>query len=127
MHFWGPANELQQYLFIFIFLAALILFSLWLAFQIYPKVLLYIDEKEISLSFTGNSFFKPEDFSVKINNIIYITPLKITGNDYVVFKTKNPSRKFQLSAPSYKSQEYEEFNIAMNEIREKVNAQNINL
>lgn len=122
MRLYVKTNEWQTYVIIFAFLAVLFLFVIWVVLRIYPKATLYINEKEISLSFTEYSFLKPDDFIVKINDIIYLTPLNINGNDSVVFKTKNPSRKFRLSAPSYKLQEYEEFNIAMAEIREMVNA-----
>jgi hypothetical protein len=118
MRLYAPASELDQYLIIFSFLAVLILFSIWVVLRIYPKATLYIDKKEITLCFNGPGFLKPDDFSVPIHDITYLSPANIVGNDYIVFKTKNPSRKFQLSAPSYKLQEYQEFNIAMNEIRE---------
>jgi hypothetical protein len=122
MRLYVKVNEWQTYVIIFAFLAILFLITIWVVLRIYPKTILYIDKKEISLSFTEYSFLKPDDFSVKIKDITYLTPLKITGNDSVIFITKNPSRKFRLSAPSYNSLEYEEFNIAMTEIREMVNA-----
>jgi hypothetical protein len=122
MHLYVKVNDWQTYVIIFSFLAVLFLFILWVVLRIYPKATLYINENEISLSFTEYSFLKPDDFSVKIKDITYLTPLKITGNDSVVFITKNPSRKFRLSAPSYNSLEYEEFNMAMTEIREMVNS-----
>ena len=122
MHMYGPQKEIQQYVIIFVFLGILILFTLWLVLSIYPKALLYIGEKEITLSFIESGFLKPKDLSVKIADITNMSSYKITGNDYILFTAKNPSRKFQLSALSYNSLEYEEFNIAMNEIRELVNA-----
>jgi hypothetical protein len=120
MRLYVKVNEWQSYIIIFAFLAVLILCILWVVLRIYPKAILYIDKKEISLSFAEFSFLRPDDFSVKINDIIFMSPLKITGNDYVIFKTKNPSRKFHISAISYKTEEIVEFNTAMNEIREMV-------
>lgn len=121
MRLYVKVNVWQTYVIIFAFLALLFLSVIWVVLRIYPNAILYINEKELNLSFTEYSFLKPDDFSVKITDIIYLTPLKITGNDSGVFKTKNPSRKFRLSATSYNPQEYEEFNIAMSEIWEILN------
>lgn len=121
MRFFASSNEWMQYLTIFAFLAAFILFTVWLVLIIYPKAILSVDEKEIKLHFTENTFLKPDDFNVRIGDITYVTPYKIAGNDFIVFKIKNPSRKFQLSAISYNTEEYVGFNTAMNKIRELVN------
>jgi len=121
MQFLQPMNDLQLYLIIFAFLGCIISFSVWLAMRVYPPTLLNISNDEISLSFDPSNFLSPSDFSFKIADITSFTKHDLRGDEYFVFETKNPNRKFQLSAPSYKVEDLVFFSSAMAEISEYLN------
>ncbi len=127
MTLYAPPGDWLQYFIILAFLACVILLALWLVFKVYPKAILSIDENEISLCFGGTGFLQPDDFSVNMKDIIYMTPNEITGNEYIYFKTKNPPRKFYVSARTYNIQEIVEFNTAIAEIRETIDAAKVEL
>ncbi len=113
---------------IFAFLIAVIFLSLWLVLQTYPRALFSINKNEISLSFERSNFLNPSNFSFNVIDIKSFTLGKIGGDEYYVFETRNPSRKFQISASSRQLEDLLSFNEAMVEISEMVNkaAQKVN-
>jgi len=106
---------------IFAFLALVISLSIWLAIKGYPPTVLNISNHEISLSFEPGNFLRPSDFTVNIVDIISCTRKEMGGDEYYVFKTKNPVRTFQLSASSVSLEHLLSFSEAMEEISERVN------
>ena len=120
MHLYAPAGDWLQYFIILIFLACLISFSVWLVFMFNPKGILTVDENEIGICFGGTGWLQPDDFTVRISDITYISPYQVAGNDFVSIATEKPSRRFRLAARSYEIDESVEFNEAISEIRDKV-------
>ena len=106
-------NELEEYFFIFSFLGVLILSTIWLVKNIYPKAIVDIQLDQITIHFQNNNIFSPKNFTFKIADIKSFTPRKIAGTDYLVLETQNPNHKFQLSARSYSEEDYLLFNEMM--------------
>lgn len=112
-------KEWEVWVLIFTFLASLIWFIVWLALMVYPKTVLSINRDDVSLSFDPNNFFSPRDFRFNISDITSFTKHEINGDEYFLFETKNPTRKFQISSYSYEIGNFISFNEAMVEISEK--------
>lgn len=115
-------EEWKLWLIIFIFLGCLISFSIWLALRVYPPTVFKISKKEISLSFAPGNFLSPKDFSFNVSQITSFNSKEIRGDEYFIFETHNPYRKFQISQSSYKVEDFLSFNEAMVEISEQVKA-----
>lgn len=124
MQRYPPHEEWKIWLTIFIFLGAVISLSIWLAVRSYPPTVLSINDNEISLSFDHTKFLSPSDFSFYITDITSFNRREIRGDEYFIFETSNPSRKFQISSASYEVENFLSFNEAMVEISEMVNKQN---
>lgn len=105
---------------IFGFLGIISAFSVWLATRVYPEATLSINNDEVSLRFNPASFLSPTDFTFTIDDITFFTRGSIGGDEYYIITTRNPRRKFQLSASTYKVEDMLLFNQAMVEISEKV-------
>lgn len=111
-------EEWMIWLIIFIFLAVLISFSIWLALRVYPPAVLSINKKEISLSFTPGNIFNPKNFSFNSSQITSFTSKEISGVEYFIIETRNPYHKFQISASTFKVEDFLAFNEVMVEISE---------
>ena len=120
MHQLMPLAEWMQWVSIFGFLGFIILFSVWLAMRVYPPAQLGVNEHQISLKFDPANFLSPTDFTVPIDNITAFTCDEIKGDEYFIIETRNPRRKFQVSASSYTVEDNLLFNEAMVEISERV-------
>ncbi|MCG3166683.1 MAG: hypothetical protein POELPBGB_02463 [Bacteroidia bacterium] len=115
-----PLPEWQLWASIFLFLGIVSAFSVWLATRVYPPATLSINNEQISLKFDSSNFLSPTDFTFSIADITAFTRGDVRGDEYFVFTTRNPRRKFQLSASTYKVEDMLLFNQAMVEISEKV-------
>ena len=113
-------EEWKVWLIIYGFLGMLISLTLWLTFRVYPSTILSINKNEISLSFERTNFISPSDFSFNISDIISFTRRDIGGDEYFLFKTRNPIRKFQVSSSSKSFEDLVSFDEAMLEISEMV-------
>ena len=120
-------EEWKLWLIIFIFLACLISFSIWLALKVYPPTVFSISKNEISLSFDPGNFFSTKDFSFNVAQITSFTSGKISGDEYFIFETRNPHCKFQISPYSYKVEDFLSFNEAMVEISKMVKVESRNI
>ncbi|MCW5908599.1 MAG: hypothetical protein KIS94_12125 [Chitinophagales bacterium] len=116
--------EWAVYAVIFAFLGLLFSFTLWLVLSIYPKALLQIGDDEIYLIFDASNWLHPRDFSIKMNNITYMSAQDAVVTDSVQLKAKNPYRRFRLSARSYNADDYAAFNEAVELLRGKINEVN---
>lgn len=114
-------EEWKIWLIIFTFLGSVISLSLWLVLQTYPRALFSINKNEISLSFERSNFLNPSNFSFNAIDIKSFTLGEIGGDEYYIFETRNPSRKFQVSPSSRQEEDLLSFNEAMVEISEMVN------
>jgi hypothetical protein len=115
-------KEWEVWFIIFAFLACLITFSIWLVIRVYPPAIFSIDKDRISLSFNPGNSLSPTDFSFIISEIKSFTRGEIKGEEYFVFETRNPARKFQISPFSHKVEDLLSFNEAMVEISGMINA-----
>ncbi len=116
-------EEWKVWVIIYVFLGAIIGLSIWLALRLYPKALFCISRDEISLVFNRDNLLAPSDFSFKVAEIIKFKQGTIGDDEYYIFTTQNPSRKFQISASSYKVEDMLDFYEAMAEIGEMVNGE----
>lgn len=114
-------DEWKVWFTIYTFLGAIIGLSIWLALRLYPKALFCISHQEISLVFNRDNLFAPSDFTFNITDISAFKEGIIGTDSYYIFETKNPNRKFQVSAISYKVEDMLDFNEAMADISEMVN------
>ena len=114
-------EEWKVFVIIYAFLGVIIGFSIWLAMRVYPPTTLYINRNEISLVFNRDNLLAPSDFRFKMEDITSFTKGEIRGDEYFIFETCNPSRKFQISASTYKVEDMLDFNEAMAEISEMLN------
>ncbi len=105
---------------IFSFLGIISIFAVWMAKRVYPAATLSIDNEKVSLRFDPSNFLSPVDFTFTIADITSVTLHEIRGDEYYIFVTQNPRRKFQLSASTYSVEDILLFNEAMVEISEKV-------
>ena len=117
-------EEWKIWLIIFVFLGAVISLCLWLVLRVYPPTELNINENEISLSFAHRNFLSPADFSFNVADITSFTRHEIRGDEYFVFETRNPARKFQISPSSDSIDDFLSFNEALTAIGEAVNKVN---
>ena len=115
-------SDWQLWILIFVFLGLLFLFTLWLVLRVYPPTVLEINLDRISLTFLQYNFLSPQSFSFHIADIVDFTLFGENENAFVLFKTKNPSRTFQLSPATKEITDVNEFDLAMQEITEKLNA-----
>ncbi len=115
-----PLSEWQLWTSIFLFLGIIITFSIWLAKRVYPPATLSINNEQISLKFDSSNYLSPADFTFSIADITAFTRGEIRGDEYFVFTTQNPRRKFQISASTYTMEDLLLFNEVMTEISEKV-------
>lgn len=113
-------EEWKVWLIVFTFLGIIISLSVWLALRIYPPTILRINKNEISLLFDPGNFLRPSDFSFKISDIVSITRHQMGEDEYFLFETRNPLRKFQVSSSSKSVEGLLIFNEAMFEISEMV-------
>lgn len=113
-------QEWMLWLIIFGFLGIVISLSMWLVFRVYPLATIIITQNEISLLFKRSGLPGPSDFSIYISDIHSFTRHQIGGNDYFLFETRNPFRKFQVSAASDSLEDIISFYEAMSELGEKV-------
>ena len=116
-------EEWEVWVVIYTFLGAIIGLSVWLVLRIYPKTIFCIRYNEISLVFDHTNLFSPKDFTFNVEDITAFTEGTIRTDSYYIFETQNPSRKFQVSAISYKVEDMLDFNEAMVEISELVNGE----
>jgi hypothetical protein len=114
-------EEWEVWVLIYSFLGIIIGLSLWLAIRSYPKALLCISHQEISLVFNRDNLLAPQDFSFNVADITAFKEGIIGTDSYYIFETKNPHRKFQVSAVSYEVEDMLDFNEAMVKISEMVN------
>lgn len=115
-----PLEEWLLWVSIFGFLGIISAFSVWLATRTYPPATLTINNNQLSLKFDASRFLSPTDFTFSIDDITFFTRGEIRGDEYYTITTRNPRRKFQLSASTYKVEDMLLFNQAMAEISEKV-------
>ncbi len=115
-----PLEEWLLWLSIFGFLGIIGAFSVWMAMRVYPEATLSINNDEVSLRFNASNFLSPTDFTFTIDDITFFTRGTIGSDEYYIITTRNPRRKFQLSASTYKVEDMLLFNEAMVEISEKV-------
>ena len=121
MHQYPDLEEWKVWVIIYTFLGCVISLGIWLALRVYPPTELSIHKNEISLWFDHSNFLSPPDFSFQIADITSFTRGEIGEAEYFIFETRNPSRKFQVSASSDKVEDLLLFNEAMVEISEMVN------
>ncbi len=114
-------EEWEVWVLIYSFLGVVIGLSIWLSLNAYPKAMFCIRHKEISFVFNRDNILAPKDFSFNVSEIAFFKQGIIGGDDYYIFETQNPSRKFQVSAISYKVEDMLDFNEAMAEISEMAN------
>lgn len=112
--------EWKMMLIIFLFLAALTCIVWWIIIRVYPATILRIDNNVISLSFDKGNPFAPGDFSFNTEDIVSLTRQEIGIDEYFVFRTEGPVRRFQISAASGKWEDSVLFCEAMEEIAAKV-------
>lgn len=112
--------EWQVWTLISLFMVFIVGISLWLVFRVYPKAILNINRKEISLLFNHNYLLAPKDFTFNVSDIASLKKGAMGNGDYYNFEIKNPSRKFQVSAISYEVEDLIDFYEAMAEIEEMV-------
>jgi hypothetical protein len=115
-----PLEEWLVWVSIFGFLGIIGAFSVWMATRVYPEATLSINNDEVSLRFNPSRFLSPTDFTFTIDDITFFTRSSIGSDDYYIITTRNPRRKFQLSASTYKLEDMLLFNKAMAEISGKV-------
>jgi hypothetical protein len=115
-----PLEEWLVWVSIFGFLGIISAFSVWMATRVYPEATLSINNNEISLQFNPSRFLSPTDFTFTIDDITFFTRGTFGSDEYYIITTRNPRRKFQLSASTYKVEDMMLFNQAMVEISEKV-------
>lgn len=113
--------EWQVWTFISLFIGFIVGISLWLVFRVYPKAILNINRKEISLLFNHEYLLTPKDFTFNVSDIVSLKKGALGNGDFYNFEIKNPSRKFQVSAISYDMEDLIDFYEAMAEISEMVN------
>jgi hypothetical protein len=123
MQLFKPLPEWLVFFIILAFLGGLVLLVLWLVKSVYPKAILTLNEKKISLRFKQGNFLSPADFSFCPADVTSLKIGDLRGDDYMRFKLKNPVRKFQLTAGAYGIEEYLAFNEAMVEISEMVSVE----
>jgi hypothetical protein len=116
-----PLEDWKALVIIFGFLGCIISLGLWLVFSVYPPAVLSINNNEISLSFKRTFFLTPSNFSFNISDITSFTRGEIGGDEYFLFKTRNPVRTFQVSASSYSFEDSFSFDGVMSDINEMVN------
>lgn len=105
---------------VFSFLGIISFVGVWLAKRVYPPATLSINNNQVSLKFDTSNFLSPVDFTFRIEDITSFTRGEIGGDEYFIFVTRNPRRKFQISQSTYSVDDYLLFNQAMVEISEKV-------
>jgi hypothetical protein len=110
--------EWQIWVTIFTFIASIIALSFWLIFNIYPIAVLNIRNAEISLTFKRSRLFGPASFSFYSSDIKQIKEYTMGSANYIIVETANPSRKFQISASSYKPEDILEFESALSALQE---------
>lgn len=115
-----PMEEWLLWISIFGFLGIIGAFSVWIATRVYPEATLSIHNNQVSLRFNASGFLSPTDFTFTTDDIIFFTRGTIGTDEYYIITTRNPRRKFQLSASTYKLEDMLLFNQAMVEISEKV-------
>jgi hypothetical protein len=113
--------EWQVWTLISLFIGFIVGISLWLVFRVYPKAILNINRKEISLLFNHEYLLTPKDFTFNVADIVSLKKGALGNGDFYNFEIKNPSRKFQVSAISYEMEDLIDFYEAMAEIEEMVN------
>lgn len=119
LHRFGKSfEEWQVWITIFSFLGFIILLSIWLVFQVYPMAILSINKNELSLTFKQQFSLLNTNFTFTIEDITDFKELEIAGAAYFVFETRNPTRKFQISALRNTVDDILLFNEAMAEISE---------
>lgn len=112
--------EWQVWTLISLFMGFIVGISLWLVFRVYPKAILNINRQEISLIFNHEQLLAPKDITFNITHIVTLEKGAIGNGDYYNFEIKNPPRKFQVSAISYKVEDLIDFYEAMAEIESKL-------
>lgn len=115
-----PMEEWLLWVSIFGFLIIIGAFSVWIATRVYPEATLSINNDQVSLRFNPSRFPGPTDFTFTINDITFFTRGSVGTDEYYTITTRNPRRKFQLSASTNKVEDMLLFNQAMVEISEKV-------
>ena len=97
------------------FIGFIVGISLWLVFRVYPKAILKINRKEISLLFNHEYLLTPQDFTFNVSDIVSLKKGALGNGDFYNFEIKNPSRRFQISAISYEMEDLIDFYESMME------------
>ena len=113
-------EEWKVWLVIYGFLAFIISLALWLVFRVYPSAIMRIYPNEISLEFKRNGWFG-SSFNLAISDIISLTRHELAGDAYYRFKTRHPSRKFQVSLAAKSFEEEVALDEVMIEMSKRVN------
>jgi hypothetical protein len=108
--------EWQVWTLISLFIGFIVGISLWLVFRVYPKAILKINRKEISLLFNHEYLLTPQDFTFNVSDIVSLKKGALGNGDFYNFEIKNPSRRFQISAISYEMEDLIDFYESMMEI-----------
>lgn len=93
-------SDWKVWLIILSFLGALIFITLQLVLRVYPRAILSIHNHRIQLNFKTSIIPWPSTFSFPLSDILSLTRHEIGEDEYYVVRTKNPNRKFQVSAAS---------------------------